>query len=54
MSWFVYISNSKVVVLTKRRSAIMAEGQGNFGNPKQHAKADSMSSGNTGNPQQPF
>lgn len=30
----------------------MAQGQGNFGNPKQHAKAGSMSSGNTGNPQQ--
>lgn len=30
----------------------MAEGQGNFGNPQQHAKAGSMSSGNTGNPQQ--
>ena len=30
----------------------MAEGQGNFGNPKQHAKAGSMSSGNTGNPEQ--
>lgn len=27
-------------------------GQGNFGNPQQHAKAGSMSSGNTGNPQQ--
>ncbi len=26
----------------------MAEGQGNFGNPQQHAKAGSMSSGNTG------
>jgi hypothetical protein len=30
----------------------MAEGQGNFGNPKQHAKAGSMISGNTGNPEQ--
>lgn len=30
----------------------MAEGQGNFGNPQQHAKAGSMSSGNTGNPEQ--
>ena len=27
----------------------MAQGQGNFGNPQQHAKAGSMSSGNTGN-----
>lgn len=30
----------------------MAEGQGNFGNPKQHAEAGKMSSGNTGNPKQ--
>ncbi len=30
----------------------MAQGQGNFGNPQQHAKAGSMSSGNTGNPAQ--
>ena len=26
--------------------------RGNFGNPKQHAKAGSMSSGNTGNSEQ--
>ena len=30
----------------------MAQGQGNFGNPEQHARAGSMSSGNTGNPEQ--
>jgi len=30
----------------------MAEGQGNFGNPKQHAEAGHKSSGNTGNPKQ--
>lgn len=30
----------------------MAEGQGNFGNPKQHAEAGRQSSGNTGNPKQ--
>lgn len=30
----------------------MAEGQGNFGNPEQHAKAGSMSSGNRGNSEQ--
>lgn len=27
----------------------MVKGQGNFGNPQQHASAGSMSSGNTGN-----
>jgi hypothetical protein len=30
----------------------MAQGQGNFGNPKQHAEAGRQSSGNTGNSKQ--
>lgn len=30
----------------------MTQGQGNFGNSEQHAKAGGMSSGNTGNPKQ--
>jgi uncharacterized protein len=46
------VSPTGDVSVLKQRRHIMAEGQGNFGNPKQHAKAGSMSSGNTGNPEQ--